>query len=248
MTFNPATSYIGEAKGHPKETLKKLAFQAVRRVHVEWADRYNWANFFLYNSDANDYPYFLQEGIPTQSAITKIAIAPDEESRLIHGAGGTSHAQYGYAYLTLVYESVGFNEDDIFIQELRSRFEQIPIINFIGGRPVQDSLIISGHVLTITYPMRAYMPTGVTTLPGLLNLEAFTPLMFPTVMYTTGQMLYVSGDCRGAIHYDGTLRYRVQHHIFTRQIDWNYVWSPYTGTWVLPDWPKHSYTAFASQL
>lgn len=252
MAFDPTTAYIAEAQGYPKEVLHKNAFRATRTCHVLWADRYNWANYFLYgigaSGDTNDYPYFVAEGIPTESAITAIGIEPDENSKLDHGTAAISQARYGHAHLTIAYEAAAFNLDEVYIEEIAPRSEQMSCYSFVGGLPVPDNIHVCGHSLTITYPMRKNVPTSVFSLNNMVNLDPYSPSMFPGIFFYPGCLLHISGYAKGALHYDGTTRYRVEHHLISRPWNWNYVWSPWTGGMVAADYSKYGYTPFGTQL
>ena len=251
MSHPMPTSGIAEVRSYPKEILHQTGFQAKRRCRVDWADRYEWASWFFYNTDTQLYPYFTAAGLPTQSAINAIAIEPDENTRLTHEPNATSEAVYGKAILTLQYESAGFDLDNLLIEELVPRMESCAIINYVnrGGRmaAIHDTVHIPGYTVTVTYPRRSTMPSAPVYLPGLVNLDVVYMHMLP-IWIAPGRLLYAGGSTTAALHYDGTTRFCVQHNMWYRGIDWNMAFDAMSGGWVFPLVPKYAATSFTPFL
>lgn len=246
----PNINTIAEVQGYPKEILHKTGFQATRRVRVTWDTRYDWASWFFYTPAANNYPYFVDAGLPTSSAITKIGIEPDESSRIgnyesTNPTYGRAGATYGYALMTLVYESVGFNDTDLLIEELQPYLDS----KYIGGGKLyfangtaagNSSMLLPGYVYSVTYPRLTYPKTW-DYATGMINLDAFQLRMFPrTILPFCG--LAAGGEMKAVIHYDGTQRFSQTNNVFVRGADWNMDWCPSAGAW------GYLYTATGAQI
>lgn len=227
------TSEIGEVFTYPQEMLRTFAFQAVRRVRVVWADRYNWANYFLGSQAAQLYPYFVAEGIPTSSTIVRIAIEPDK-TKLTHGAVSEAQAVYTHAIMTLVYQSGGWNANEMFIEEITPFNDSMPA--YVGqtywssGLPTGQSsinIIIPCQEYKITYPRRTTLPT-IVQMPGVINMDAFLCHLIPLYIYPY-RGLYMGADIRATYSYDGILNYEVEHTVLIRPFSWNQEWDPLTA-------------------
>jgi hypothetical protein len=235
MSFPMPTSPIGEVQSYPKESLKAMAFQAIRRCRVTWADRYNWAKFFLYTTDAGLYPYFVAAGLPTKSNIIKLAIEPDE-TILTHGTVSTAQAVYTHAILTLVYKSAGYDDNShVVVEEVKpnNQMQHVYAGNLYFGTNMPlgstPSMFVPGFEYVLHYPRAKYVP-GIVGYPGVINWDVYRMKMLPLWIYPFCG-LYVGSSISGTFDYDGTTTLGVAHHVLVRNGNWNYEWSPYTGTW-----------------
>jgi len=236
------TSPIGEVMGFPTEIIKASAFQAKRKVRVDWADRYNWAMFFLYNGpNTNNYPYFVYAGLPTSSDIVQIAIEPDVSTRLTHlptdvNPTGAAGAVYENALMTLVYQSAGFDAEGILIEEFIPRIETQHLASeylcWSDGTPLGSqapTLYTPGYELRITYPRRKLIP-GIAAYTARTNIDSYHCKLFPWhIKPYCG--LYMGAGMKAVYGYDGTQSYEVSHSIWVRDVNWNMDWNPIYGGW-----------------
>jgi hypothetical protein len=243
MAFSASTSPIGEMQGYPREDYTRANFVASakcrRMVRVDWDYRYDWANWFLDDPTANIYPYTAAAGIATNTSITAVGIYPDEATKLTYGPLQSSQAVYLKAFLALQYEAVGFSNGQVLIEELLPRVESVPIGTPIGTNVDGSPIYLShrhtgGYWFNVTYPRLSYVGRGPQGLFDKINYEAFVPRLFPTYTFAPGTLLYLTGSLKGALSYNGSIRYGMSHQLSWRPYNWNMEVNTSDGTF---GWP-----------
>ena len=247
MTFDPTTAYIGEVPRWPQEVIKYQGFRADRRVRVNWDDRYNWANFFLFSYPAECiYPYFAVNGYTANCAIMSLAITPDINTRLSYGTYSVSQAEYGAAFIDIRYETAGFDLTNVFMEEFSPNNEQHhwgpPVYlywsdgsnwgsNSDPATSCSSPLVIDcpSYTYTKTY-YRENLPSSWYLLGGTTNMIPFSCSLLPIVI-DTNCGLAEPGEIKAVLGFNGQLVYSEKKFVKVRGHDWNMEWDPIRGVW-----------------